>query len=357
MIKTEEPAVVIRVRDRRQKHQFSIHNRVIDEWLPIIGLHGYALYSLYVRMANQTDERCYPGYTTISQHLGIGTTTISNHNRLLVWCGLIHIEPGNRKASNDYYILDIPKVTSEALDSIRQAAMTDLSEKSKFHRTVLNRLDNWQSIQDIWARHRKLSVQVVHPDQMNLPLDVGTPSAEQGTPPAEHGTPPAEHGTPPAEHGTPPGGVEQSETTIRSNNPKQQSNNNTVAVVELLSTFGVTEPALSNPVILDAHPTDVRAWIWYAQTQGNLKDPRAFVISKLRKRQNPPLKFRLLAGLPQETITWLEEHWHLQGYLGGRSDADIDFPAGLDSELAQLWYQIHQQKQRPAPHRRFPNDV
>jgi len=213
---TDNLSTVIRVRDRRQKHQFSVHNRVIDEWLPLIGQAGYALYSLYVRMANNDDERCYPGYTTIGEHLGVSPTTISNHNKLLVWCRLLHIEPGNQRKPNDYYILDVPAVTPEALEAIRQAVAAELPPNNKFRRTVLKRLDKWQPIQAIWDRHKKSRhVIVVHPNQLSLFPD------QEGTTLAEYPTTLAEYPTTLAEQGTTPGVVEQSETTIQRDNPHQ----------------------------------------------------------------------------------------------------------------------------------------
>jgi hypothetical protein len=220
---TDNSSTVIRVRDRRQKHQFSVHNRVIDQWLPIVGQAGYALYSLYVRMANNDDERCYPGYTTIGEHLGVSPATISNHNKLLVWCQLLHIEPGNQRKPNDYYILDVPAVTPETLDAIRRAAAAELPPNNKFRRTVFKRLDKWQPIQAIWDRHKKSRhVIVVHPNQLSLfPDQAGTSLAEHPTSLAEQGTSLAEHPTSLAEQGTFPGEVEQSETTIRKDNPHQ----------------------------------------------------------------------------------------------------------------------------------------
>lgn len=220
---TDDASTVIRVRDRRQKHQFSIHNRIIDEWQPIIGQAGFTLYSLYVRMAHNNDERCYPGYTTISEHLGISPATISNHNKLLVWCGLLHIEPGNQRKPNDYYILDVPPVTPETLDAIRQTAAAELPPDNKFRRTIFKRLDKWQPIQAIWNRHAKARhVIVVHPNQLSLfPDDEGTTLAEHPTTLAEQGTTLAEHPTTLAEQGTTPGVVEQSERTIQKNNPHQ----------------------------------------------------------------------------------------------------------------------------------------
>ncbi len=188
--------VIVRVRDRRARHQFSIHNRVMDEWYPIVGAPGFALYGLYCRMANKRDERSWMPYSTIQAHMGMGPGTISDYNKLLVWCKLIHIEEGDSRLANDYYILNIPLVTDEALAAVREAALADqerrtavreeravkfdrggLSEKAakvrekgvdKFVNMVLKRLDKWEPLQTQWKKNKERPTVVRPPAQMSL---------------------------------------------------------------------------------------------------------------------------------------------------------------------------------------------
>ena len=82
-------------------------------------------------MANKKDERCWLPYGTIEKHLGMGRGTISDYNKLLVWCGLIHIEEGDTRLANDYYILDIPDVTPEVIEGVRAAALADEARKAE----------------------------------------------------------------------------------------------------------------------------------------------------------------------------------------------------------------------------------
>lgn len=258
---------VIRVRDRRTPHQFSVHNRIIDEWYPLIGQPGLALYCLYCRLSSKDEERCYPGYRLISKHMQMGQSTISDYNKLLVWCGLIYIETGDphKNEPNDYYILDIPQVIPERLAAIRELVEADVArlvaereveaqrlvqgglveaaaklrqrEPNRFLRTVLKRLNKWRPIQTYWGRE-KVRPPVAKPGQLSLfgQLDPA-PDAEHPAPRvehpasqaeypasgAEHLAPDAERPAPSAEHPAPPVGAEQSKTTIQSNNPNQQS--------------------------------------------------------------------------------------------------------------------------------------
>ena len=162
----------IHVRDRRAVHQYSVHNRVFDEWLPIIGKEGYALYSFYVRCANREDERSYPGYTTIQHHLKMGRSTISDANRLLEWCGLIQIVSGDSTNTNDYYILDVPECT--------EAVRHEIAEKIKQHyqaedpkcKAWLKRLSGWSGL--FGKEEAENNVTVAKP--------VDTPVTEQGSP-------------------------------------------------------------------------------------------------------------------------------------------------------------------------------
>lgn len=201
------------IRDRRQRHQFSIHNRLIDDWLPIIDHTGLALYSLFVRMANARDERCWTAYSTIAAHLRVSKSTVSDHNRLLAWCRLIHIEAGNQRRANNYYILDVPALDTDLLHHIRYRA-SHADPPLRFD--VFSRLDTWRPIQDVWQARQRYKLAVLRPGQMHLPLS-GTAREPSGTLREPCSTL--------REPCSPPGVLEQSLL----NNPNEQSNNNSKA--------------------------------------------------------------------------------------------------------------------------------
>jgi hypothetical protein len=340
-----EPYII--VRDRRQVLQFSIHNWIIDEWIPLIDHAGYTIYSLYVRMSNSLDERAWPGYTLIENHFGIGRATISERNKLLSWCRLVHIEPGDRNHTNDYYILDIPRVTDQALNHLHHKA-TQLEPTNKFRSTILRRIDNWHPIQFWWQRGKKKPT-VLRPGQPHLPgcLDPSSvaehPSsvAEHPSSVAEHPSSPAEHPSSPAEHSIRPQNCnnpyKQSLQTIRSNNPQQQQpddNGNgqraeSAAVVALLAQYNVAEPMLSR--MADADLLTAAAWCLYTRTQ-DLENPPGFIVAQLRAGVHPPADFVTLASIPPEQVTWLEQH--------ARHREWGDWPDNLpcDYQTAELWY-------------------
>ncbi|KAA3661606.1 MAG: hypothetical protein DWQ04_15960 [Chloroflexi bacterium] len=212
---TDENRIV--VRDRRSVHQFSIHNRVVDEWFPIITARGFALYSMYCRMASKEEERCYPGYRLIAKHMGMGISTISDYNKLLVWCGLLHIEPGDRNSPNDYYILDIPEVTEDLLARIRKLAGKDVTRLEQereeeaqkldaagmkkdaaklrqkrvgtFYSGLLKRLDKWEPIYVHWGEEKERPF-VIKSGQLSLfpgdPVGEHPNNGQVGDPDGEH---------------------------------------------------------------------------------------------------------------------------------------------------------------------------
>jgi hypothetical protein len=298
-IKQDDAEVVeITVRDRRQVYQFSIHNLVIDEWLPIITIRGLALYAFYVRLANKEDERSYPGYRLIQEHLGMSPSTISDYNELLEWCGLIHIEPGDRVTSNDYYILDVPQATPENLDAIRQQAKAQLKPNSKFLKTLLKRLNEWQPIQALWDRSATKRTIIVHKAQLALPLE----DPNEGATPAEQGATPAEHPVTPAEEGTLPGVAEQSEATVGGDESSNDASGPAVtSTASFLQNLGVTEPTLSQ--IAGRDEATAQAWWWYVQTQPGLKK-KGIELDYLIKRlkSNDPL----LPGYLELAGVWLQ---------------------------------------------------
>ena len=190
---------LITVQDCRESSDFDIDNRIVDQWIPIIGLQGLALYSLYVRMGNKKDAVAFPGYTLIQRHLGIGRSTISRYNHLLQCCGLLRIKSGTRTTPNYYYILDVPDVTLEYLEIIKGKA-AQLGD-AKFVRSILTRIDSWQPIEAHYAHQPRDEVVVILTSHENRE---GSPVAEhptiEGSPVAEHltieGSPVAGKGVP-----------------------------------------------------------------------------------------------------------------------------------------------------------------
>jgi len=89
------------VSDRRRVRWYRIDNVVLDDYLPLMGVRAFAVYSLYCRMSGR-DGLSWPGYSYVCKTLRIGRATLTKANRLLEVLGLIEIEQGNSKRSNRY---------------------------------------------------------------------------------------------------------------------------------------------------------------------------------------------------------------------------------------------------------------
>jgi hypothetical protein len=102
-----------RVRDRRRASWFSVDNEVLDDFGPLIGLHGFAVYCALSRHAYAGDEEANVSLTELCRHLKMGRAKLLQTLNELRDVGLIAIERGDRKTTNTYTLLEVPKGGSE----------------------------------------------------------------------------------------------------------------------------------------------------------------------------------------------------------------------------------------------------
>jgi hypothetical protein len=98
-----------RVRDRRRASWFSVDNEVLDDFGPLIGLHGFAVYCALSRHAYAGDEEANVSLTKLCTHLKMGRAKLLETLGELRDVGLIAIERGDRKTTNTYTLLEVPK--------------------------------------------------------------------------------------------------------------------------------------------------------------------------------------------------------------------------------------------------------
>ena len=102
-----------RVRDRRRASWFSVDNEVLDDFGPRIGLHGFAVYCALARHAHAGDEEANVSLSQLCKHLKMGRAKLLQTLDELREVGLIAIERGDRKTTNTYTLLEVPKGGSE----------------------------------------------------------------------------------------------------------------------------------------------------------------------------------------------------------------------------------------------------
>jgi hypothetical protein len=98
-----------RVRDRRRASWFSVDNEVLDDFGPLIGLHGFAVYCALSRHAYAGDEEANVSLTELCKHLKMGRAKLLQTLNELRDVGLIAIERGDRKTTNTYTLLEVSK--------------------------------------------------------------------------------------------------------------------------------------------------------------------------------------------------------------------------------------------------------
>lgn len=113
------------IRDTRRQKFLIIDNEILDKYLPDIGVHGLAIYTLLCRYTNQSTGQSWPSHATIAKRLHCGKTTVWKYLKILEQKALIQIE--RRSAlegdydSNIYTLLDIGGSSPNELPVVREA--------------------------------------------------------------------------------------------------------------------------------------------------------------------------------------------------------------------------------------------
>ena len=195
------------------------------------------------------------------------------------------------------------------------------------------------TVTDIWKRnieHFQNCSQSEHPGQTVHPMN-----------PTVHRVNTSEANCSPHEPNCSPGELE--EEPLKKNSPveekeveEEQTPTSAAShseIYNLLSSFGIDEPALSKLSNDNLTPQQVRSWIMYLDTQ-DFPRKQGYLVKRLREGDQPPANFLALAGLTDEQVTTLQGAARLRRWRGDWYQAldDLD-EAGIDEELAEIWYQ------------------
>lgn len=296
----------ITVRDRRKPRQFSIDNIVMDQWFPIIGETGFAFYSLLVRLARKGEEKSFPGYTLISEHLGVGRSTVSAYAKLLTFCGLVHVVSGNAHRSNTYYILEPSEVTPERLRMMLTKIQAFWPAENRYRKTFEKRIKSWHPLQSHFKAAKSdpltIEAQLALFEKGGSPL-VEHPSATGGLASATGGLEQSKfnkgNGTIPMEQSESVvvGGDTLSGSSFFENFTRATSRVESKELAQAFDQAGIMGEATRRDIVMrnpDVTPEDVKAWAAYRDEE-NRRRPgscsTAVIISYLRSGQRPPERF------------------------------------------------------------------
>jgi hypothetical protein len=154
------------VRDERTKIEFTVGVGAIEQWAPIIRPTGVTLYTFYARMSQLSEEVAFVGTRLIENHLGVGHNSIMRYNWLLEQIGLIRIDHGDHLTPNVYYVLDVPELTPERLQALRETL--EKHPEPRFANAITKHIDGWQPIETYFAR-RRVSEAVIRPGPTEEP--------------------------------------------------------------------------------------------------------------------------------------------------------------------------------------------
>ena len=194
MSQNHQEEITLVVRDNRDPGWYWLDNEIMDDYRPLIGCTGLDLYSLYARRSmNDTQKAAIPR-EVVRKHLSISPSTLTEHNYILEWCELIHIQRKHHRV-HAIHMLDPQPITLEQLEKIRQNVLDATGgvrpRKPRYphlRATILKRLDNWQSLNDLWDEHAqdaKQAITIIKASELQQTLP-GFESDNGSVPPAEY---------------------------------------------------------------------------------------------------------------------------------------------------------------------------
>ena len=99
--------------DQEEYDHVRIKNRMIEDYLALIGVHAFAVYAVLKVRANNTTGRCFPGLKHIERLTGLSRPTVIKAIRTLEEYQLIAVEhrqtTSGDNASNAYYLKTPPE--------------------------------------------------------------------------------------------------------------------------------------------------------------------------------------------------------------------------------------------------------
>ena len=107
-----------------------MQDAIIDDYAPLLGVDGFAVYSSLCLMSNR-DQYCWPSLARLARHWGKGKSTVSRAVSLMTALGLIHVKHTARgdggTGNNVYYLLE-PLPLQDALKKLIESVAQDKAE-------------------------------------------------------------------------------------------------------------------------------------------------------------------------------------------------------------------------------------
>lgn len=101
------------IRDQRTERRFFVDNMFVDDYGPIVGPYGHAVYNVLLRFSRPDGRGAWPSHATIAERAGCGIAKVKQVIKQFQDLGLVAVqhrynEDNGAQTSNEYIILDPP---------------------------------------------------------------------------------------------------------------------------------------------------------------------------------------------------------------------------------------------------------
>jgi replication initiation and membrane attachment protein DnaB len=134
------------VRTKGNSRWFWANNALVDEYGPIIGAHGIAVYTVLARFADHMSQSCHPSFQTIAKRLKLSRRKVIATVAQLEACGLIRRESRRDEAgdaqSNRYILLGLEPPTRDEVVHLVHHPVHDVHQGWCIRCTLTRRIEN-----------------------------------------------------------------------------------------------------------------------------------------------------------------------------------------------------------------------
>jgi len=267
-------------------------------WFLDLSLADFKLYNTLVKTAGWDGGTCFKTTETLAQESGLSTGAVSQSKTALEKAGLI--TRSTRKRSKGGRPIDHINIVDIWLENIR------------FFKEVYSPGEETPLVYSLGELRERL---------YSLSEPMGSPGELEEEPLNKN-----------------PQTEEKKEIEEDPPNPVSAANPDP-EVYNLLAGIGIQEPNLSP---LAAHTTaqDVRAWLFYVQSQ-NMPAWRGYLVNRLKHQDPPPVEFLQFAMLTEDQLDTLAHNSRSRKWAGSwQLVYDALDEAGITEDLAEAWYQL-----------------
>ena len=125
---TIKPTIEIEVRhNMRDFSFFQLHNFIVDDYIPLIGVIGLGIYNVLVRRAMRDKMNTKLAQTILCEHLSLRKETARAYILTLELCGLIYVNRKHREV-NEIFILQPTQLFDSKTNTLNQAALDKIQQ-------------------------------------------------------------------------------------------------------------------------------------------------------------------------------------------------------------------------------------